>query len=182
MKGWKTLSRRVVLKRGKWLTVEDHTVRLPDGTVIERWPWISTPEFVNVVALTGEGKFLCFRQGKYALERETLAPVGGYLEQGEAPLDGAKRELREETGYEASEWIELGRFVMDANRGVSTGHLYLARGARKVGEPGRGDELEEQELVLLDRAEVESALTAGRFAVMPWAANVALALRRLDQK
>jgi ADP-ribose pyrophosphatase len=181
MKGWQTLSRRVALRRGKWLTVEDHSVRLPGGAVIEQWPWIVTPEFVNVAARTAEGQFLFFRQGKYALDRETLAPVGGYLEEGEDPLAGAQRELREETGCEAAEWTPLGRYILDANRGVSTGHFFLARGVRKVGEPVRGDELEDQQLVLLGRAEVEAALDRGEFAVLTWAAVVALALRRIDQ-
>lgn len=180
MQPWKTLKRKTILKHGKWLTVEDHTVELPGGRVIKDWPWVTSPDFVNIVAVTADDKLLFFQQFKYALQKPALAPVGGYLEAGEPPLAGAQRELREETGYEAGEWVDLGHYVLDANRGVATGHLYLARGAKKVGEPN-GEELEEQELVLLDRAEVEAALSAGAFAVMPWAANVALALRALDQ-
>jgi len=62
----------------------------------------------------------------------------------------------------------------------SAADLFLARGARRVAEP-HPDDLEEQELVLLGRAEIEAALAAGEFRVLPWAAVVALALLRLKE-
>lgn len=178
MDNWKTLSRETVFERGKFLQVEDHTVELPDGRVIEQWPWVISPDYINVVAVTEAGEFLCFRQVKYAVVGEALATVGGYLEPGEEPLAAAQRELLEETGYAASHWIELGHYPVDANRGVGTAHFFLARGARRVADRN-ADDLEEQHLLLLTRAEVEAALDADQFKVLPWAAVVALALRRL---
>lgn len=180
MKAWKTLARRTVLKMGKFLTVEEHTVELPDGRVISDWPWVITPDFINVLPVTDDNHFFCFRQTKYAAQGVTLAPVGGYLEPGEQPLAAAQRELMEETGCVAREWIDLGPFAMDGNRGVATANLFLALGARRVAQPN-ADDLEEQELVLLTRAEIDAALANGEFKVLPWAANVALALRRLDR-
>src|SRR5512139_758603 len=112
MQPWKTISRRVVLEQPPFLTVEEHEVELPDGRVIPDWPWIITPNFINVVAVTTEGKCLLFRQGKYALDDLSLAPVGGYLESGEEPLSAARRELLEETGYTATGWTDLGRYTM----------------------------------------------------------------------
>ena len=120
----------------------------------------------------------CFRQFKYAVEGVSLAPVGGYLEPGEDPLAGAQRELLEETGYQADEWIPLGQVAVDANRGAGIAYLYLARGARRVAEPD-ADDLEEQELLLLSRAEIEAALEEGQFRLLPWTAVVALALRHV---
>ena len=80
MQPWKTLSRQIVLDHGKFLTVEDHTVELPDGQVISEWPWVITPDYVNVFVVTEDGEFLCFRQTKYGVEGFTLAAVGGYVE------------------------------------------------------------------------------------------------------
>ncbi len=172
---WRTLSSKQVLSYGKWLSVEDRTVATPGGQEIEHWPWVITPDYINVLAVTPAGRFLIFRQGKYGLDGESLAPVGGYIEPGEEPLSAAKRELREETGYEAAEWINLGRFLVDPNRGIATGYLFLARGAVQV-TTSYADDLEEQHLLLLDRAELEAGLRAGQFKVLAWAANVALAL------
>jgi ADP-ribose pyrophosphatase len=86
--------------------------------------------------------------------------------------------LLEETGYEAGEWIDLGHYRIDPNRGVGTGYFYLAHHARRVADP-IADDLEEQELLLLSRSEVEAALDAGEFKVLAWALNVALALRHV---
>ncbi|HNB50709.1 MAG TPA: NUDIX hydrolase, partial [Anaerolineales bacterium] len=110
-----------------------------------------------------------------------LAPVGGMIEPGEAPLDAAKRELLEEMGYEASEWISLGSHILDPNRGFATMHLFLALNARQVAEPN-SDDLEDQELVSLSRDELEKALFAGEFKVIAWSAVVSLALNYLTAR
>ena len=175
MADWKTLSIRPVYSSGRWLSLEERTVQTPDGQVIEHWPWVITPDYVNVLAVTPEGKYLIFRQGKYALEGQSLAPIGGYVEEGEDPLSAAMRELLEETGYTAGDWLHLGCYWVDPNRGVARGNLYLARGARQVAERC-ADDLEEQHLLLLDRPALEDALRTGQFKVMAWAANIAFAL------
>jgi ADP-ribose pyrophosphatase len=106
--------------------------------------------------------------------------VGGYLEPGEEPLAAARRELLEETGHTAAEWVHLGRFQVDPNRGVAWGDLYLALGARKTAETV-ADDLEEQQLLEMTLDEVKAALRDGRFKVLAWAANIALALLHLAE-
>lgn len=179
MQQWKTLTRERVVEFGKYLTVERRTLELPDGRTIPDWPWLIMPDYVNVVAVTADDRFVCFRQVKYAVDGTSLAIVGGYLEPGEDPLAAAQRELREETGYTAPDWTVLGHYAVDANRGAGSGHSFLARGAHFVGG-SIADDLEEQELRLLTRAEIETALINGEFKVMPWTAAVALALLRLN--
>ena len=179
MKPWITLKRETILNHSQYLSVEDHTVQLPDGRVISRWPWVILPDYVNVVVVTEGNQFVCFRQVKYAVEGTSLAPVGGYLEPNEDPLAAAKRETLEETGYEAKEWLSLGTFRVGANRGLCTAHFYLALGARQVTEPD-ADDLEAQELLLLSRETLRAALDAGEFKILAWAAIIALALRKLD--
>jgi ADP-ribose diphosphatase len=178
MKPWKTKSRKTVLDEKPWLTVELHTVELPNGRIIPNWPWVITPDYINVIAVTENEQFICFRQVKYGIEGTTLSVVGGYINEGEEPLAAAQRELLEETGYEASDWLSLGSYLVDPNRGIATGYLFLARQARYV-TPRDADDLEEQELLLLTREEVESALEQGEIKVLAWAATIAFALRYL---
>lgn len=178
---WQTLERRKIYQQEHWLTVESHTVLLPDGQRIENWSWLVMPQYVNVAAITEFGRFLCFRQTKYAVEGVSLAPVGGYIEAAEEPLAAAQRELVEETGYEATEWISLGQYAVDGNRGAGVGHMFLAKGAMRVRETQPHD-LETQELVILKQEEIEAALKAGAFKVMPWATIMALALLYLKDE
>ena len=179
MKPWKTLARQIILRREPFLTVELHEVETSKGQIIPDWTWLVTPDYANVLAQTTDGLFLCFRQTKYAVDGTSLAPVGGFIEPGEAPDVAAKRELREETGYEAQEWISVGSYAVDANRGAGRAHFFVARQARLVGAPVSSD-LEEQQLLLLDRNQLERALRDGEFKVLPWAAMIALGLRFLD--
>jgi len=181
MQSWKTLTRKTILNHGKFLAVEDHSVELPNGRIIHDWPWVITPSYVNVVAVTEEDRFLCFRQTKYGISGISLAIVGGYIEPGEDPLAAAQRELLEETGHEAPEWLSLGSYVVDANRGAGVAHLFLAHRARRVGECA-SDDLEEQETALLTYAEMEEALAANAFKVLPWATAAALALKALPER
>ena len=172
---WETVSRKTILNHSKFLTVENHTVKLPDGQIIPDWAWVIIPSAANVLAVTDDNKFLCFRQTKYAIEGTSLAPVGGMLEPDETPLEAAKRELLEEMGYESSNWVNLGSHILDPNRGVATMHLFLALNSKQVAEPD-SDDLEDQEILLLSRTEVENALKAGEFKVLAWSAVVALSL------
>ncbi len=169
----KTHQRQLILDYGKFLKVEQHTVELDNGHVIPDWTWVITPDFVNVVLITPDDRFVLFRQSKYAIEGDSLAPVGGYIEPGEDPLEAAKREAFEETGYQSDEWYALGTFIVDANRGCGQAHFFLAKNAYVAGEP-HADDLEPQEIVLLTRQQVQQSLQ--EFKVLPWVAVMTLVL------
>jgi ADP-ribose pyrophosphatase len=175
---WKTLSKKIVLTRGKFLTVEDHKIEFPDGKIIEDWPWVITPDFINLLAVTADQKFICLKHPKYAIDGITLAPVGGYMEKDEEPLAAAKRELLEETGYVANEWIDLGTFVVDSNRGCGKGFLFFAKNAVKVSEPTEID-MENPEIIFLTKDELISAILNGEFKVLSYALTISLALTKL---
>jgi ADP-ribose pyrophosphatase len=179
MKNWKTHSRKTALDCGKFLKVEYHHVEFDDGTTIPEWPWVIAPNYINVVVQREEGDFLIYHQSKYAIDGDSLAIVGGYVEPGEEPLEAAKRELLEETGYEASSWTALGSYAVDSNRGCGNGHFFLATGARPIQDID-SDDLESYEILTVSKDELIDALKLGRFKVMPWAAAIALALPHLD--
>ena len=62
------------------------------------------PHFVNVIAITEDGLFLIEEQYRHGLQRVSFELCAGCIEKGEAPIDTAKRELLEETGYSSDEW------------------------------------------------------------------------------
>jgi len=64
LKPLKTLSRRTILDHGPRLKVEDHEVELPDGRVVKDWPWVITRDYVIVLTLSVEGRFIHFLQTK----------------------------------------------------------------------------------------------------------------------
>ena len=179
LRAWETISRKTILRFNKFLTVESHAIKLPDGQIIPDWPWLIIPNAAIVLAVTEDKKFLCFRQTKYAVDGTSLAPVGGMLEPNETSLEAAKRELLEEVGYEAPDWIDLGSYILDPNRGIATMYLFLALNAKQVAEPN-SDDLEDQILLFLSRNEVENALKKGEFKILAWSAVVAMSLNYLN--
>jgi ADP-ribose pyrophosphatase len=92
---------------GVLLKVHRDVVRLPDGSQGIR-EFIRHPGAVAIVPLFDDGCVLLERQFRYPHGREFLEIPAGKIDPGEAHLDTAKRELREETGYEAGEWTRIG--------------------------------------------------------------------------
>jgi len=171
---WKTLARRVLLRRPPWIEIGEEDVQLPDGRVVERFSWITLREFAIVVPLTTDDHTILIRSYKHGVRGISRSFPAGYLEAGEEPLAGAKRELLEETGWAADDWVPLGRFVVDGNYGSGAMHAYLATAARQVAEPESGD-LEEMELERISWADAIAALQRGEIKQLASAAALGLA-------
>jgi ADP-ribose pyrophosphatase len=91
-------------------------------------------EGVAVLALDGEGFAHLVRTFRYAVGRESVETVQGGMEEGEEPAAAARRELKEELGIEAEEWVDLGLVDAITSQVYSPARLYLARGLT-FGEP-----------------------------------------------
>ena len=174
IKPWRVLERRVLLERPPWFTVGEQDVELPDGEVLRDYNWITMRSFAIVVPLLDGDRTILARSYKLGVNAISLSLPAGYLEDGEEPLDGAKRELREETGHEAPEWLALGRYVVDGNYGSGSMHAFIAKGAAKVCEPNSGDH-EEQELLVMPFRDAIGKLRAGEVAQLSTAAALGLA-------
>lgn len=113
--------------QGSFLTVEKDLVRLPDGKQVTR-EFIKHPGAVVILPLFEDGTVLLERQFRYPLNQVFLEFPAGKIDPGEEALLCAKRELREETGYTASDW----RYLCTIHNAIaySDEHLdiFLARG------------------------------------------------------
>jgi ADP-ribose pyrophosphatase len=165
-----------VLSCPPWLAVYRDEVRLPAGPVLDDFYRVVLPDFASVAAVTPAGELVLVHCYKHGLGRVSLCAPAGILEPGESPLQAARRELLEETGYQAADWQCLGSFLTDGNRHCGTGHFFLARQAVRVAEVNSGDEAEEVEVRLLKPGQFFQAVGEGAVALLPTATTIALAL------
>lgn len=157
---WKTGSSEYLVKR-PWLTARKDHVILPDGRENPEHWIIEYSDWINVIAITAEGEFVFERQYRHGLGIVEYEICAGVIEKGETPIEAAKRELMEETGYSGGEWsLEM---VTCQNPSVCSNltYCFIARGV----EPASGQNLDYTEDIsvhLLSAREVHSLLKADR--------------------
>ena len=100
---------------------EDACERDSDGTA-HNFFVVEAPDWVNVIALTKEKRIILIEQYRQGIEEITLEIPGGMIDAGEDPEAAARRELAEETGYEATEFILLGK--SRPNPAIQTNWMY----------------------------------------------------------
>lgn len=150
---------------GKLLHVRRDTVRLPDGTLATR-EHIVHPGAVLIVPVLPDGRFVVERQYRYPVDRVMIEFPAGKLDPGEAELDTARRELREEAGYDAATWTFLGTIHTIVSYTNEKVDFFVAEGLSHVGAKlDDGEFLEivtmslDEMLVALDRGEITDAKT-----------------------
>lgn len=141
------------------LPIPPHATRVFSGVIFDVYQWAQELfdgsfvtyekakrlDTVNIIAITKEGKFIVTNQEQVGVGK-FVGLAGGRAEEGEKAVDAAKRELLEETGYEASE-LELWDSVQLAEKTEWAAYTFIARGCVRVAEqmldPGERIEVEE---------------------------------------
>lgn len=124
---FKLLSSKVVYQN-PWIAVREDTVVRPDGKN-GLFGVVSMRSGSTVLALDSDLNALLVREFKYAIDKPSLELVSGGIDSTETPLEAAKRELLEETGSTAAEWVDFGLLTPFTSVVNSPNYMYLALGA-----------------------------------------------------
>ncbi|GIW50554.1 MAG: ADP-ribose pyrophosphatase [Anoxybacillus sp.] len=149
----KTMNQQRIFS-GKVIDVYVEDVLLPNGETSKR-EIVKHPGAVAVLAITEENKIVLVRQYRKALERVLVEIPAGKLEKGEAPLETAKRELEEETGYVCEKMEPLHSFYTSPGFADELVHIFLAKGLTKKSEKQM---LDDDEFVDVLEVTLEEAL------------------------
>lgn len=133
MNPWEVLETELLFDR-RYLRVESQRVRLSSGVIIEDFHMIQAPPWVGVLAVTEEQELVLVQQYRHAHGGTSLELPAGIIDVGEEITAAAERELAEETGYAAPEFLPLWQARPEPSRHSQWAHFCIARGARLVGK------------------------------------------------
>ncbi|NQW15897.1 MAG: NUDIX hydrolase [Chloroflexi bacterium] len=175
IEAWKTLSSKEVFDATPWLRVIEERVQLPDGTIVEDYYQLQMADSAVAIVTTPEDKLVMIEMYRHGPRAMTLLFPAGGIAVGEEPVDAAKRELLEETGYSAEGWRKFASFPGHTNQGAGRVHMYRAHNAVRVAEEASGD-LESITTIEMTRTELTAAIKRGEMLSLGATAAAALFL------
>ena len=176
---WKVLE-STYLHKEPWLTIRKEKCELPNGKIMPAYYILEYPTWVSVLAFTKEGKAVFVKQYRHGLGVESIELPGGVVDAGETPEQGAKREVKEETGYEFESYEYLGKISPNPATSTNYMHMYLAGGGKKVAEQSL-DETEDVEVVLYTMDEVKQLLRDQKIVQSLHCTTIFYALNKLGE-
>tara|TARA_Y100001968_G_scaffold4095_1_gene3611 strand:+ start:631 stop:1191 length:561 start_codon:yes stop_codon:yes gene_type:complete len=150
--------------QAKKIRFEINSIELPIGIKAD-FGIIRHPGASIAVPITSDGRIVVLRQYRFAISRRILEFPAGTLEEGEEPLASMKRELQEESGYEAFKWDPLGIMTPCPGYSDEVIHIFLARNLTKLNEKPAGDADEDIEVLLMTKDEFNQRISSGEEAL-----------------
>ena len=141
-----TLQSTKEVYRSPWLQLREDKVLRPDGAP-GVFGVITMREGSSVLPLDDKGQVYLVREFKYGIGEYSLEVISGGFNKDETPLAAAQRELAEETGLSATDWIDLGCVHPFTTVVYSPNHVFLARGLQRGQDrPDPGEQLSVEKL------------------------------------
>jgi 8-oxo-dGTP pyrophosphatase MutT (NUDIX family) len=173
---WQVLSETTLVER-YWLSIKEQHVRLGNGSEIEQFHLIHGPSWAAVLCLTVDDQVVFVRQYRHGAGGLCLELPAGVIDANEGAEQAARRELLEETGFQAPAFEPLLSVVPEPARNTARAALFFAREGKCVRAPAL-DANEDMEVVLVPRAEIPELVESGEIVHGVHIAALLLALRR----
>lgn len=139
------------LFQGRIIRLVERELTLPTGRKTT-FHIVTHPGAVAIVPVHSNGDIVLLKQFRPSVAEELYEIPAGTIEEGEAPLATAKREIVEETGFKAKQWSKIAEFYTAPGFCDELMHVYLARGLTPATAPADEDEIIEPVRVTLTGA------------------------------
>ena len=157
---WDILESEYILKN-KWLTVRRDHVKMPTGIIIPDYYILEYPNWVNVLAITDDDKYIIEQQYRHGTQSIDYELCAGTFEPGETPLEAAQRELIEETGYTGGEWELYCLSTPNPAAMTNTNYSFIAKGVKYSG-CRQLDRTEDIKILLVDYEHLKKLVTSNQ--------------------
>ena len=130
-KMWKIKKTERILD-SEFVKVDKDDVTLPQGREIKDFYKVTIKDCAAIMAITPDNRIILKKEYRHCYGKELIEVPAGVLEDGEEPIQAAKRELEEETGYTSEKWAYLGKTVESSAKLTNYMYIYLAEDCKKV--------------------------------------------------
>lgn len=127
MVGYKKISGQKILVN-EHIQLYKHKVKLPDGKIYDYYLTNKNKKSVFILPIDERGRILVLKEYRYPVGKVIYGPVAGKVDGRESVLTAARRELKEETGYQAKNIKSLGQFYSSPARSNTVFYAYSAQG------------------------------------------------------
>jgi len=160
IKVWEKLESKKIFDH-QWLDIDNCSFLLPNGHKALDYYILNYNDWISVIAITQEGKFVMEKQYRPGIGKVSLEICGGVIDNTDhSPEEAARRELSEETGYEGGTWSHFDTLCPNAGIQTNVVHLFIAEGV-ELRSAEQQEDTEDISTFLMDKQEVKEALMKG---------------------